>query len=134
MPPGEEGQGKALQPAFWAASETCIVCGSDAFEPGYGPQTLVTCECCLDRGVHIECWQARSGELLTEAQLEQPGFEWFCSEVRRPPPPSEAAAARRRRRETHVRAARGLADHQTPSLPSAPPFRAAGGSASVLWS
>ena len=90
----EEGQ--ALQPAFWAATETCIVCGSDAFEPGYGPQTLVTCECCLDRGVHIECWQARSGELLTEERLEQPGFEWFCSEVRRrgrcrprlPPPPA----------------------------------------------
>lgn len=94
MEAGEEGQ--ALQPEFWASREACIVCGSDAFQPGYGPQTMVTCECCLDNGVHVECWQRGSGELLTQERMEQPGFEWFCSEVRRPPPLlpplSEAAA------------------------------------------
>lgn len=110
MEAGEEG--RALQPEFWASREACIVCRSDAFQPGYGPQTMVTCECCLDNGVHVECWQRRSGELLTQERLEQPGFEWFCSEVRqvwRPPssPPSEAAAAAapcRQRRETSFQA------------------------------
>lgn len=93
-------QEKALQPSYWASEERCIVCGSDAFEPGYGPQTLVTCECCLDRGVHIQCWQAHRGELLTEERLAQPGFEWFCSEASRPAAAAAAAAVRgcRRRR------------------------------------
>lgn len=67
---------------FWAAIEDCIVCGSTCFEPGFGPKTLVTCDCCLDKGVHVECWQRRSGEELTEARLESPAFQWLCSEVR----------------------------------------------------
>lgn len=66
---------------FWAAAEDCIVCGSTEFEPGFGPKTLVTCDCCLDKGVHVECWQRRCGEELTEARLESPAFQWFCSEV-----------------------------------------------------
>ncbi|KAL4458967.1 hypothetical protein ABPG75_013832 [Micractinium tetrahymenae] len=66
---------------YWAATESCIVCGSTEFERGFGPRTLVTCDCCLDKGVHVECWQRRSGEELTEERLESPAFQWFCSEA-----------------------------------------------------
>lgn len=79
--------------SFWAASEACIVCQSNDFCPGYGPRTMVTCESCLDSGVHVECWHRHNGELLTEERLGSPAFQWFCSEVR-----SAAAAALERQR------------------------------------
>lgn len=70
-------------PSYWGADEDCIVCGKDDFSSGaFGTRTLVTCDCCLDKGVHIECWQQRSGEVLTQERLASPAFQWFCSEVR----------------------------------------------------
>lgn len=80
---------------FWAAAEDCIVCGSTEFEPGFGPKTLVTCDCCLDKGVHVACWQRRSAPELTKARLESPSFQWFCSEVSRRAGAAGGGGARR---------------------------------------
>ena len=79
----------AVDRAYWAATEDCIVCQRDDYATGdYGPRTLVTCDCCLDKGVHIECWHKHSGELLSPERLASPAFQWFCCEVR----PRRAAA------------------------------------------
>ena len=67
--------------AYWDATEQCIVCGDTDFVPGYGPRTLVFCDCCLDKGVHVECWHKHQGELLSEERLASSAFQWFCSEV-----------------------------------------------------
>jgi hypothetical protein len=73
----------AVDQAYWAATEDCIVCQRDDFATGeFGPRTLVTCDCCLDKGVHVECWHQHSGELLTPERLASPAFQWFCCEVR----------------------------------------------------
>lgn len=87
-----------LLPDYWAAKEDCVVCGGTDYQPGYGPRTLVFCDCCLGgAATHIECWHAHSGELLTEDRLASPAFQWFCSEasagVRRSGPQPAAAAA-----------------------------------------
>lgn len=71
-----------VEAAFWADPEDCIICGGDDYGPGYGPRTLVTCDCCLAKGTHVECWHHDTGELLGEEQLASPSFQWFCSEVR----------------------------------------------------
>ena len=73
----------AADQAYWAATEDCIVCQRDDFATGeFGPRTLVTCDCCLDKGVHVECWHQHSGELVTPERLASPAFQWFCCEVR----------------------------------------------------
>jgi hypothetical protein len=75
----------ASQPAqgadYWAAAEECVVCQRGDFAAGYGPRTMVTCEACLDKGTHVECWHAHSGEMLTEERLASPSFQWFCCEA-----------------------------------------------------
>lgn len=69
--------------AYWEASEACVECGGTDYSEGYSPRTLIFCDCCLDRGVHVECWHKRSGEQLTEERLASPAFQWCCGEVRR---------------------------------------------------
>lgn len=72
----------AVDPVYWAAAEACVVCrGVDYCAGGHGPRTLVTCDCCLDNGVHVECWAGRTGEELSEERLASPAFQWFCSEA-----------------------------------------------------
>ena len=84
----------AADGAYWAATEDCIVCQRDDYATGeFGPRTLVTCDCCLDKGVHVECWHKHSGELLSSESLASPAFQWFCSEVRAGRGDGGAAAA-----------------------------------------
>ena len=71
----------ALEASYWDTTEDCIVCGLCDYARGHCGRTLVFCDCCLDRGVHVECWHQREGELLTPERLAEPSFEWFCSEV-----------------------------------------------------
>ena len=78
--------------AQWGASEDCVFCLGADYTPGYGPRTLVTCEACLDRGTHVECWQRAKGSLITQEDVASPAFQWFCSEAR-PRRWAEAAAA-----------------------------------------
>lgn len=59
------------------------MCQRGDFAAGYGPRTMVTCEACLDKGTHVECWHAHSGEMLTEERLASPSFQWFCCEASR---------------------------------------------------
>ncbi|PSC76121.1 PHD finger family [Micractinium conductrix] len=66
--------------AYWEASEACVECGGTDYSEGYSPRTLIFCDCCLDRGVHVECWHKRSGEQLTEERLASPAFQWCCGE------------------------------------------------------
>ena len=68
--------------AFFAAEETCVYCCSDAFQAGFGPDTFIQCEACLNLGAHVGCLQREEGRTLTEAAVASPSFQYFCSEVR----------------------------------------------------
>ncbi|GAB4823340.1 hypothetical protein N2152v2_010386 [Parachlorella kessleri] len=62
----------------WRASEECIHCGSDAFESGWGPNTFIQCDCCLDRGTHVGCHENATSRALSREAFESPNFQWFC--------------------------------------------------------
>ena len=128
-PQGPEDAG----PAFWEAPEDCICCGGIDYSQGYGPRTLVFCQTCQARGTHVECWQARSGQLISEAQLQSPAFQWFCSEAswRAPPPPPPHRRRRCRRSSAAIRA---ISRHGLPTPPWPALRRAARRSASAWWS
>ena len=65
----------------WRASEECIHCGSDAFHSGWGPNTFIQCDCCLDRGTHVGCHEKATGRALSREAFEAPNFQWFCCHV-----------------------------------------------------
>jgi hypothetical protein len=66
----------------WRASESCIHCGSDAFQLGWGSQTFIQCDCCADLGTHVGCHEKDRGEVLQQEEVDSPNFQWFCSKVR----------------------------------------------------
>ena len=64
-----------------ANTEVCTVCGTAEWQADWGPQHLIYCSCCTDRGVHVGCHQASTGVALEREYVESPGFQLFCSEV-----------------------------------------------------
>ena len=69
------------QTLSWAAREQCIHCLKEDFDEDFGPRTLVMCDCCGDLGTHIGCLAKEDHLLnLSQAAVESPSFQWFCSE------------------------------------------------------
>ena len=79
-----DAPGKFCRAAWFKGTintEACFYCGKDDWTPGFGPRTVLRCNCCYVRCMHVECRAKAAGEELTEAVME-PDAVLICDAVR----------------------------------------------------
>eukprot|EP00878_Enallax_costatus_P033048 GHUV01036425.1.p1 GENE.GHUV01036425.1~~GHUV01036425.1.p1 ORF type:complete len:176 (+),score=45.12 GHUV01036425.1:211-738(+) len=73
-----QSDGQKEQP-WYCLESSCIHCAKGDFTEGYGPRTIFECSCCGARGIHVECFEQKTGKVMTEDMLNS-GSTWFCGQ------------------------------------------------------
>lgn len=60
--------------------ERCKHCGKADYQAGFGPRTLLICDCCQTVGAHLECEEKATGVTLSEG-ICNAGHKWYCEQV-----------------------------------------------------
>ena len=63
--------------------ERCKHCGEPDYQEGFGPRTLLICDCCQIVGAHLKC-EERAACIKLSADICNAGHKWYCEQVTLP--------------------------------------------------